>query len=74
MQLCSSSVWLNAPLHSSVNAPAKVFFFFNILHLNAEGCLHIRINVSLRHDKYDFSVSSEMLCWGTILLSTVSKA
>lgn len=50
------------------------FFFFNILHLNAEECLHIRINVSLRRDKYDFNVSSEKLHWGTILLSTVSKA
>lgn len=62
------------PLHNLANAPAEVSFFFNILHLNAEECLHVRINVSLRHDKYDFSVSSEELHWGTILLSTVSKA
>lgn len=85
LELCSNSAQLNAPLQNltnalnappitqQMNAPAQVFFF-NILHLNAEECLHIRINVSLRRDKYDFNVSSEKLHWGTILLSTVSKA
>lgn len=60
--------------HNSTNECTCSSFFFNILHLNAEECLHIRINVSLRRDKYDFNVSSEKLHWGTILLSTVSKA
>lgn len=63
---------MHLPITQQMNAPAQVFF--NILHLNAEECLHIRINVSLRRDKYDFNVSSEKLHWGTILLSTVSKA
>lgn len=85
LQLCNNSAQFNAPLHNStnaLNAPPHnstnectcSSFFLNILHLNAEECLHIRINVSLRRDKYDFNVSSEKLHWGTILLSTVSKA